>query len=80
MAHGVKENHDEEGASHGEKAVFVFFCFFHTSFRDNRTPGTCSATNATQEHAPDRATSVGLVGKRVPTRPLAAEGRLTLNT
>ena len=28
----------------------------------------------------DWAAGGGLVGKRVPTRPLAAEGRLTLNT
>jgi len=37
------------GGMEGESAVFVLY----TSFRDNRTPGTRSAMNATQKHAPD---------------------------
>ena len=41
---------------------------------------TSGLDHHTLTHTRHRAAEIGLVGKRVPARPLAAEGRLTLNT
>ena len=43
-------------------SVSLFYSFFKsTSFRDNRTPGTRSAMDATQKHTPDSVHKWGWV-------------------